>query len=257
MNKSNLEALFQEVARGELSPQEAANRAEKASLANLGDAQVDLERQQRRGRAEAIYCQGKTTDQVLRIARAMSDAGQNVIMTRMEPEQIIAVREQFDEQHLRVEERARLAVLTMKEAPKKSGKVGVVCAGTTDLGVAEEAAITAETLGSMIERIYDVGVAGIHRLFRHYDEMREMRVLVVVAGMEGALPSVVSGLVRGPVIAVPTSVGYGASFGGVAALLGMLNSCSPGISVVNIDNGFGAGYLADVINEIGEKEDAS
>ncbi|MEQ8822148.1 MAG: nickel pincer cofactor biosynthesis protein LarB [Sumerlaeia bacterium] len=226
------------------------------ALTDLGFAQVDLARVARRGRPEAIFSQGKTPAQVVAIARALAEAGQTALATRTSPEQRDALESAlggtFD---VARHDTARLVVVRAQgaeTAPRKTGTVGIVCAGTTDMPVAEEAAITAETLGSPVVRHFDIGVAGLHRLLRRLEDIRTCRVLVVVAGMEGALPSVVAGLVQAPVIAVPTSVGYGASFQGVAALLGMLNSCSPGISVVNIDNGYGAGYLADVINGVGE-----
>jgi len=201
-----------------------------------------------------VFCEGKTTEDVLRIARAMGEAGQTCILTRTTQEMRDRVHDELGHLiPLRRSDEARWMALVPADPVMKLGRVGVVAAGTTDRGVAEEAAHTAEVLGSPVDRLYDVGVAGLHRLLRHVETIRSFRVLVVVAGMEGALPSVVSGLVSAPVIAVPTSVGYGAAFNGVAALLGMLNSCSPGISVVNIDNGYGAGYLADVINGLGER----
>lgn len=247
----HLTGLMEAVARGELNPEAAAQRAAGLLVRDLGYAQVDTHRALRRGRPEAIYCPGKTVEQVVRIARELATAGQNVLMTRLEADQFDAVARELDGPGLEPHRVARLLHLRVREVPRKAGLVGVLCAGTTDIGVAEEAAVTAEALGSPVERLFDCGVAGLHRLLRHRERLEQMRVLVVVAGMEGALPSVVTGLVRAPVIAVPTSVGYGASFGGVAALLGMLNSCAPGIGVVNIDNGYGAGYLADAINELG------
>ncbi len=248
-----LQGLLAQVAAGKLDPEQAAERIQNGIVHDLGFAQVDTHRQCRRGRPEAIFCQGKSPDQVIQIAQSLIDAGQNVLMTRMDTTMRDAVANAFTGRDIVRHDGARLMHIRIKAPSPKQGIVGVLCAGTTDIPVAEEAALTAEFLGSPVRRLFDVGVAGIHRLLRHREQIEEARVLVVVAGMEGALASVVGGLVRAPVIAVPTSVGYGASFGGVAALLAMLNSCSPGISVVNIDNGFGAGYLADAINEIGEK----
>jgi hypothetical protein len=197
---------------------------------------------------EVIYAKGKTADQVARIFASMSAAGANVLATR-------ASRDQFDAV-LAVEPRAVFhevaACITLRRDASlpTAGVVAVLCAGTSDLPVAEEAAVTAELMGNTVTRIVDVGVAGLHRLLSQHSHLREATVLIVCAGMEGALPSVVGGLVAAPVIAVPTSVGYGASFGGLAALLGMLNSCSPNVTVVNIDNGFGAAYVATLINRV-------
>lgn len=252
-----LRALFARVASGELDPSAAADSARGLLIQDLGFAKIDMHRLYRRGRPEAVFCQGKSPGQIVEIARKMSAAGQNVLMTRLEANAFEEVAAELDGPNLHRHERARILHLEVKPHARKSGKVGVLCAGTTDIPVGEEAAVTAESLGSPVERLYDVGVAGVHRLLRHHDRLDDFRVLVVVAGMEGALPSVTAGLVRAPVIAVPTSVGYGAAFGGVAALLAMLNSCAPGISVVNIDNGYGAGYLADVINGIGDGAESS
>ncbi len=254
---ANLRQLFEAVAAGRLSPQEAEQQLRRQQVEELGFATIDLQRQARRGRPEVIYCQGKTSEQIVAIARRMVEAGQNVLMTRLTDEQLVVVEREFISEPLHVVHQARIAQIVLNPVRKKSGVVAVLAAGTSDLPVAEEAAFTAEALGSTVERAYDVGVAGLHRLLRRADLLARARVLVVVAGMEGALPSVVSGLVPGPVIAVPTSVGYGANLGGLSALLTMINSCSPGISVVNIDNGFGAGYLADLINEIGEPRPAN
>ncbi len=247
-----IEEVLARVASGDLAPDEAASALRGMMTADLGFANIDLQRQARRGRAEAIFCEGKTAPQVIAIARRMVDAGQNAIMTRTSPEQREAVAAAFKGEKLVRHDEARFLFLEREPAPRKEGIVGVFAAGTTDIPVAEEAALTAEALGSPVERVYDVGVAGLHRLLRQSDAIARARVLVVAAGMEGALPSVIGGLASAPVIAVPTTVGYGASFNGLAALLGMLNSCSPGVSVVNIGNGFGAGYLADVVNGIGE-----
>jgi len=213
---------------------------------DLGFAKVDLERPSRCGHPEVIYCPGKTPRAIISIVRALIQAGQNVLATRATRSQYQAVRKVFPAAKYHVEARA----ITLDVAPSlpQTGLVAVVCAGTSDIPVAEEAALTAERLGCKVQRFYDVGVAGLHRLLKYIEQIRAASAVIVVAGMEGALPSVVGGLVDKPVIAVPTSVGYGTSFQGLAALLAMLNSCVPGVVVVNIDNGFGAGVAAAMIN---------
>lgn len=246
-----LRSMLEAVARGELSVADGEAWLRRHQIEELQGATLDLQRELRRGRAEAVFCQGKTADQVVAIAERFVEAGQNLLMTRVSPTQHAALEGAFGTRLLWHAE-ARLARLEPDPRPRRGGLVAVLAAGTSDLPVAEEAALTAESLGSPVERAYDVGVAGLHRLLRRADLLVRSRVLIVVAGMEGALPSVVSGLTAAPVIAVPTSVGYGANFAGVAALLTMINSCSPGIGVVNIDNGFGAGYLADAINALGD-----
>ena len=213
---------------------------------DLHFAKPDYDRQHRRGMPEVIYGAGKTAAQIAAIMRALNAAGQNAFATRVTPEQAAAVRAELPGAVYRAE--ARILTCDVAPLPERKGKVAVLCAGTSDISVAEEAAITAERLGAEVERVFDVGVAGLHRLLSRLERFVDARAIVVVAGMEGALASVVSGLVSKAVIAVPTSVGYGASFGGIAPLLTMMNSCSPGIAVVNIDNGFGAGYLAALIN---------
>lgn len=219
---------------------------------DLGFAKVDHHRALRRGFPEVIFGQGKSPEQVAEIAHELAAKGQPVLVTRASEEAFEEVQRMLPQ--ARYHSPARCIVVEGAEArPRKAG-VSVVCAGTADVPVAEEAALTAELLGNVVERLYDVGVSGLHRLLDQTPRLQRARVLVVVAGMEGALPSVVSGLVAAPVIAVPTSVGYGASFGGLAALLAMLNSCSAGVAVVNIDNGFGAGYLAGMINRWGGGE---
>lgn len=245
--------LFESVARGEIKPEEAEKTLLNNQVAEMGFATLDLQRPLRRGRPEVILCESKTTDQVIKIAQRFLDSNQGVMMTRLTASQLEALPKALESYDLHVSEEARFAWVDLQPVKRKEGLIGVFAAGTSDIPVAEEAALTAECFGSTVRRAYDVGVAGLHRLFRHSELICEARVLIVVAGMEGALPSVVSGLTRAPVISVPVSVGYGASFGGLSALLTMINSCSPGIGVVNIDNGFGAGYLADAINEIGEK----
>ena len=209
---------------------------------------VDHDRLTRTGAAEVIYAESKTTDQVLAAFTSVADRGNNVLATRVSDDAGAALTAKFDSVEYHAD--AGLATLVQRPPETVSTAVGVVTAGTSDQRVAEEAALTAEFYGSPVLRVHDVGVAGIHRLFRRVDEIRQCRVAIVVAGMEGALPSVVGGLIDKPIIAVPTSVGYGAAFGGIAALLGMLTSCASGVAVVNIDNGFGAGFLANRINRL-------
>lgn len=216
---------------------------------DLTHSVVDLEREQRQGFAEVIYAEHKLPEQVGDIAAQLAAAGQNVLATRATQEHYNAVKAVIPDANY--DDVAKVIFYHQRDSEHDTlGKIAVVCAGTSDLPVAQEAALTAEFLGNDVLRINDVGVAGLHRLLARIDEIRECRVVIVVAGMEGALPSVVAGLVDKPLIAVPTSVGYGAAFGGVAALLGMLNSCGSGVSVVNIDNGFGAGYQAAQINRV-------
>ncbi len=215
----------------------------------LGFAKIDNHRAERRGFPEAIFCEGKTPDQVAQIVQKMNEGKSNILATRANVETFAAVKELTPEAEYH--EEARLIVVRKEEiTPDPDRFILVMSAGTSDIPIAEEAAITAELMGHRVERVFDVGVAGIHRLFAQKEKIREANVLVVAAGMEGALASVVGGLVSKPVIALPTSVGYGASFGGVAALLGMLNSCAAGVAVVNIDNGFGAGRLAGMMNSM-------
>jgi hypothetical protein len=219
-----------------------------APVADLGFAQVDTHRALRKGFPEVIFGEGKTPEQVLKIAAKLLEHEQNVLATRVTAAHARVLRRKF--RRAVHHEMARCVTIEKKPLPKRPGTIAVICAGTSDLPVAEEAAVTAEIMGNRVERVNDVGVAGVHRLFNRLEGIRRANVVIVVAGMEGALPSVVAGLVAKPVIAVPTSVGYGASFGGLAALLGMLNSCASGLTVVNIDNGFGAGYAASQINAL-------
>lgn len=230
-----------------MSPEtaEAALRRE----ASLDFARVDLERHARCGLPEVIYCPGKTAEQVVAIARRLLEAGQPVFATRADAAVYTAVRAAIPSAVYHA--LARCICVDPTPLPAPQGLVAVVCAGTADLPVAEEAALTAERMGACVERVFDVGVAGLHRLMPHLELLRRARALVVVAGMEGALPSVVGGLVDRPIVAVPTSVGYGTHFQGLAALLAMLNSCVPGVMVVNVDNGFGAGVAAARINRTG------
>lgn len=251
MNVKGLEKLLKEVASGGLGVEEAMYRLRHLPYEDMGFAVVDHHRHLRQGAPEVIFCEGKTVEQVTAIAASMLDAGSDVLATR-------ACADVYDslkamDKRAVYHEIARSVVIEHKKKRPTKGSVLVVSAGTADMPVAEEAAVTARALGSEVETMYDVGVAGIHRLLGQRETIFSARVIVVVAGMDGALASVVGGLVDKPVIAVPTSVGYGASFGGVAALLTMLNSCASGVAVVNIDNGFGAGCLAHKVNVIGEK----
>jgi NCAIR mutase (PurE)-related protein len=233
---------------GKTSREAVLQAFQVAPLANLGFANVDTHRALRNGFPEVIFGAGKAPEQVVRIAAKLVEHHGRVLITRVSPEQARAVRRRF--KHAVHHELGRCITIAKKPLAKRPGTVAVICAGTSDLPVAEEAAITAEAMGNHVERVWDVGVAGLHRLLSHLDVLQRANVMVVVAGMEGALPSVVAGLVAKPVIAVPTSIGYGASFGGLAALLGMLNSCGSGVTVVNIDNGFGAGFAAGQINAL-------
>jgi len=234
---------------GAASQDQVLRAFQAAPVADLGFAQVDTHRALRKGFPEVIFGAGKTPAQVVGIAQKLVARQQPVLVTRINPEHARALRKRFKRAvHHGL---ARSVTIEPKPLPKRSGTIAVICAGTSDLPVAEEAVVTAEIMGNRIKRIADAGVAGLHRILSHLETIQQANVLVVVAGMEGALPSVVAGLTSKPVIAVPTSVGYGASFGGVAALLGMLNSCGSGVTVVNIDNGFGAGYAASQINALG------
>lgn len=233
---------------GKLSAEEVLTQIRQNASEDLGFAHVDIHRAERTGFSEVIYGAGKTPSQVVEIAKRIFAHAAQVLITRITPAYMEAVQPVFPQAVYH--EAARCITLVSEPLPKRPKPIAVLCAGTSDLPVAEEAVVTADIMGNEVIRLYDVGVAGIHRLLAHLDEIRRANVIVVVAGMEGALPSVVAGLVARPVIAVPTSVGYGASFGGVAALLGMLNSCGSGVTVVNIDNGFGGGYAASQINAL-------
>jgi len=221
-----------------------------APVADLGFAKVDTHRGLRRGFPEVIFGAGKTPDQVVKIGAKVIEHEKRVLVTRVTPEHARAFRRKFPKAVHHV--LARCLTFDLRPLPKRPRPIAVVCAGTSDLPVAEEAAVTAEIMGNRVERVADVGVAGVHRLFEKLETLQRANVILVVAGMEGALPSVVAGLVSKPVIAVPTSIGYGASFGGLAALLGMLNSCASGMTVVNIDNGFGAAYAASQMNALAD-----
>jgi NCAIR mutase (PurE)-related protein len=247
MDSQHLKTLLQQVRNGELDLDAAMQRLKKLPFEDLGYAKIDHHRSLRNGASEVIYCEGKTVEQVSGIVESMARHHTNILATRAAPEVFTAIHDVVSDSIYH--KTARIVVINPRPTSQR-GHIAVVCAGTSDLPVAEEAAITAEVLGNRVSRLYDVGVAGIHRLLGVCDQLMQANVAVVVAGMEGALASVVGGLVDCPVIGVPTSVGYGASFGGLSALLCMLNSCASGVSVVNIDNGFGAGYQANMINRI-------
>jgi NCAIR mutase (PurE)-related protein len=240
--------LLEQLRDGKVSPSSALRAFQAPPVQDLGFAQVDTHRALRKGFAEVIYGAGKTGPQIVKIAAALLQRESRVLVTRVTPEQARIVKKKF--RAAVHHEEARCITIEKKPFAKRSGKIAVVCAGTSDLPVAEEAVVTAEIMGNQVERIYDVGVAGLHRLLNKLEIIRSARVVIVVAGMEGALPSVVAGLVSTPVIAVPTSCGYGANFSGLTPLLGMLNSCGSGVTVVNIDNGFGAAYAASQINSL-------
>ena len=251
MNANELKRLLEAVRRGQVSPAAAVERLRHLPFEDLGFAKVDHHRALRQGFAEVVFGKGKTAGQVAEIVRAMlrrKGSKQNILVTRADAKMFAAVRKLSRAAKFH----ANSGVITIERNHEMVGKgtIAVVSAGTSDIPVAEEAALTAQMMGNRVAPLYDVGVAGIHRLLNHRDALTEARVIICVAGMEGALPSVVGGLVAVPVIAVPTSVGYGASFGGVAALLGMLNSCASNVTVVNIDNGFGAACVASCINRL-------
>ena len=245
---SDIRQLLQAVRSGETSVDDALLEIKKAPFADIGYAKVDLHRKIRQGAAEVIYGAGKTPEQIAGIIDTMQRNGQDrILITRMSAEAAAYVGRSY---LLDYHKDAKVGIIGQIPSPSGIGKVVIATGGTSDIPVAEEAALTAEILGSEVVRLYDVGVSGVHRLLAHMDLIMGASVIIAIAGMEGALASVVGGLADCPVIAVPTSVGYGASFGGVSALLSMLNSCASGVSVVNIDNGFGAGYLANMINHM-------
>ena len=253
MDRAKIELLLSEVRDGRAAVSDAVERLKDLPFEDIGFAKLDHHRALRTGMPEVIFSERKTPAQVAAIFARMAKAGGNVLATRASREVYEAVRaSEAHDQAPRAEfhEMARAITLKQTDAPAGKGTIGVVCAGTSDLPVAEEAAVTARLMGNTVELVADVGVAGIHRLLAQQHTLQSSRVLIVCAGMEGALPTVVGGLVNAPVIAVPTSVGYGASLGGVAALLGMLNTCAPNVSVVNIDNGFGAACIASLINHL-------
>lgn len=246
---SNLKDILESVQKGQLDIEEASKQLRSGMYEDIGHSRVDHDRLERNGKAEVIFGEGKTVGQLTDITGSLKKRGQDILITRLSAEKAEKLGNAYPTAVYH--ESARIMTLNQSEPATTDSWIAVVCAGTSDLPVAEEARLTAEFYGNTVKPIYDAGVAGLHRLIADLDTLRDAKVVVAVAGMEGALPSVVAGLVKAPVIAVPTSVGYGASFGGVAALLAMLNSCGSGLSVVNIDNGFGAGYLASMINHIG------
>jgi len=248
LNAHSIRKLFDEVRNGRLSPDDAVDRLRHLPFEDLGYAKVDHHRVLRAGMPEVIFGQGKTPAQVAGIFARLAQHNGNVLVTRADEQQLASVKKEAPKVEYRT--LARAILLTRDRKKYGKGKIAVVSAGTSDIPVAEEAVVTAEVMGNDVEHLYDVGVAGIHRLLANRNSLTAARVVIVCAGMEGALPSVVGGLVGVPVIAVPTSVGYGAAFKGVAALLGMMNSCASNVSVVNIDNGFGAGYVASLINRL-------
>ncbi len=248
MDGDNLRKLLLDVKTGEVDVDKAFDVIKKLPFEDLGFAKVDQHRNIRNGYPEVIYCQGKTVAQIKAIVTRLMESNNNILATRADRDVYEGIREVTDDAVYY--EAARIVVVKKRAVVLSDKVIAVVTAGTSDIPVAEEAAVTAETLGNQVTRIYDVGVAGIHRLLANTESLMRANVLIVVAGMEGALASVVGGLVDKPVVAVPTSVGYGANFGGLSALLTMLNSCASGIGVVNIDNGFGAGYLASMINKL-------
>ena len=252
MNRQQLRALLDQVRSGGTAPETAQEEIlqflRQSPYEDLGFARVDHHRHVRQGVPEVVFGQGKSPDQIASIARALVGAGQNLLVTRTTAEAHRAVAEVLPA--ARYHELARCITFEVSPALPGRGTIAIAAAGTADLPVAEEAAVTAEALGNTIDRVYDVGVAGLHRLLKELPRLSSARVIICVAGMEGALPSVVAGLVDVPVVAVPTSIGYGASFGGLTALLAMLNSCATGVSVVNIDNGFGAAAIASSINHL-------
>ncbi|MBN1850277.1 MAG: nickel pincer cofactor biosynthesis protein LarB [Deltaproteobacteria bacterium] len=248
MDREDVRDLLAQLAKGTVSIDDVIEKLKYLPFEDIGVACVDHHRSLRKGLSEVIFGEGKAIEDILSIMESMVSQDDNIIVTRISSEKADAILKKYPES----EYHKKAKILTLSHKPVKQtgrGVILVMCAGTSDVPVAEEAAITARFMGNEVETIYDVGVAGLHRLLGRQESLQKASVIIVVAGMEGALPSVVGGLVDKPVIAVPTSVGYGASFGGVAALLGMLNSCASGVTVVNIDNGFGAGYAASVMNK--------
>lgn len=251
MHHDNLRELVEQIQNRDISVDNALEKLKNLPYEDIGFAMVDHHRQIRTGYPETIFSEGKTVVQIREIARKMLDKNVNIMATRAGPDVFHALQELSD--NVEYHEQARIVVIKVRKIEETQSVILVASAGTSDMPVAEEAAVCAEILGNTVNRLYDVGVAGIHRLLLNKDKIDQASVLVVVAGMDGALPSVIAGLTNKPVIAVPTSIGYGASFGGLAALLTMLNSCASGVTVVNIDNGYGAGYAASIINQIAER----
>lgn len=251
MDHETLQNLLRDVASGNATPDAAAALLRDLPYEDLGYAKIDHHRELRKGYPETIFCQNKTPEQVVAIAAHMREKSGTVLGTRCSRETLDAMK--AAQPDAVINELARTFTITTKAPPQAAGTIAIVCAGTSDLPVAEEARVTCELLGNPVDSITDIGVAGIHRLLHQRERLNRANVIICCAGMEGALPSVLGGLVQCPVIAVPTSVGYGASFGGLAALLGMLNSCATGVTVVNIDNGFGAAVAASTINRMAER----
>ena len=248
MENTEMRQVLGDLSKGKISVDEAMLQVKKEPILDIGIAALDTQRGVRQGTSEVIYGAGKTAEQINKISKALWENGQKTILiTRLSEEKAENIDKSLPFTYFA---EARIGLVGEKNSPKKEGYILVATGGTSDIPVAEEAALTAEILGNRVKRVYDVGVAGIHRLLAHVDDIMNARVIIAIAGMEGALASVIGGLSQAPVIAVPTSVGYGTALGGVTALLSMLNSCASGVSVVNIDNGFGAGYLANQINNM-------
>ena len=251
METKRIRELLEDLKSGKIETDEALRLLRSLPYKDLGFAKLDTHRELRKGFPEVLFCQGKTHEQITTIIEHLSSGNSTIMATRANKEVYEAIR--TVRKDAAFYETARIVVVGPKREAKTGTSVLVVSAGTSDLPVAEEAAVTAEIMGNKVERLYDSGVAGVHRLFSNAEQLFNAGVIIVVAGMDGVLPSIVGGLVDRPVVAVPTSVGYGASFDGLAALLTMLNSCAPGVAVVNIDNGFGAGYFASIINQMSGK----
>jgi pyridinium-3,5-biscarboxylic acid mononucleotide synthase len=254
MKKEELKKILTDLYQQKVTPAQSLEILKTLPFENLDFARIDHHRHLRTGQPEAIFCQGKSPKQLVSIIRKMNAAGSDILATKLAPEVLKGIKRHLPKK-AEYNELSQTLVIRKKKKTQGKGLIVVVTAGTSDIPIAEEAAVTAELFGSKVETIFDVGVAGIHRLLHNIDHLRKARVVVAVAGMDGALASVLGGLMENPVIAVPTSVGYGASFNGVAALLTMLNSCAQGIATVNIDNGFGAGSMAHKINMLGEPQE--
>ena len=248
MKAQNIKQILEEVSQGKMNVDTALNQLKELPYKDLGHTKVDNHRELRTGYPEVIFCQGKTPEQVRSIMEYMNSKKINILGTRASREIYDSVQKSLP--RAKYNEPGRTITLVNEKVKPTKTFIGILTAGTSDIPVAEEAASTAEIFGNQVERFFDVGVAGIHRLYDNLEQIRKARVVIVIAGMEGALPSIVGGLIDKPIIAVPTSIGYGANFDGLSALLGMLTSCATGVSVVNIDNGFGAGYLASMINQL-------
>jgi NCAIR mutase (PurE)-related protein len=246
--RDDIQKLLESLKKGEFSTEEVLDKLGELPFKDLGHTKVDNHREIRTGYPEVVFCEGKTPEQVAGIMEYMSTQKVNLLGTRADRETFEAVKDKLPD--VEYNELGRTVSLRQVDATPTETYIAILTAGTSDMPVAEEAAVTAELFGNSVKRFFDVGVAGIHRLYSGLDEIRKAKVIIVIAGMEGALPSIVGGLVDKPIIAVPTSIGYGASFNGLAALLGMLTSCASGVSVVNIDNGFGAAYMASMINKL-------